>query len=295
MLSYLATLREESGDFAAAHELAKRLQQLDEAQGQSDSLGFASARRKEAMALLAWGEVRAAQAIVDSLDVRWRDAAAAPNWLEYVRGLLLLRLGDARGAQRELRLSAERNRAQGNVAQALWSELALAQASVELGELDAAQRLLAVVEPALARRADAHRRITPGIVTAQLHLARGSLPEALQAIDRELARLGHPPAAPSLAQAAALRVAARVHAAAGDTARALSVASDAVAAAERVARDPARSADVGEALLLLAQAQGMAGNAEAASASAQRAASALANGLGAEHSLARAALALVAR
>ena len=75
----------------------------------------------------------------------------------------------------------------------------------------------------------------------------------------------------------------------------MSVASDAVAAAERVARDPARSADVGEALLLLAQAQGLAGNPEAASAGAQRAASALANGLGAEHSLARAALALVAR
>ena len=56
----------------------------------------------------------------------------------------------------------------------------------------------------------------------------------------------------------------------------LSVANDAVAAAERVARDPARSADVGEALLLLAQVQGMAGNADAASADAQRAARALA-------------------
>ena len=214
LLSYLATLREESGDLAAAHALAKQLQQRDEAQGQSDSLDFASARRKEAMALLAWGEVRAAQAIVDSLDVRWRNAAGRAELARIAVACCCCAsaMPEVRSASCACRPNATARRATSR--RRCGASGAGAGASV--GQLDAAQRLLAVVEPALARRADAHRRITPGIVTAQLHLARGSLPEALQAIDRELARLGHPPAASSLAQAAALRVAARVHAAAGE-------------------------------------------------------------------------------
>jgi hypothetical protein len=83
-----------------------------------------------------------------------------------------------------------------------------------------------------------------------------------------------------------------VHTAAGDTALALQSAKDAVAAAERIARDPERSADVGEARLLLARAQQAAGAAHEASATARLAAAALSHGLGDNHALTRQALVL---
>jgi hypothetical protein len=61
--------------------------------------------------------------------------------------------------------------------------------------------------------------------------------------------------------------------------------------AQRIARDPARSADVGEALLQLARVQRSLGDAQAA-VTAQRAAAALAAGLGVEHALVREAEAM---
>jgi hypothetical protein len=62
--------------------------------------------------------------------------------------------------------------------------------------------------------------------------------------------------------------------------------------AERIARLPQRSADVGESLLLLARAEHRLGRHGVAAATAQRAAQALADGLDGAHPLTRAALAL---
>ncbi len=80
-------------------------------------------------------------------------------------------------------------------------------------------------------------------------------PQAAQVIEDELAAIGFPTAKDSAPLATALRVAARVQLASGNAERAQQRAADALAVSERVARDPAKSADVGEALLLLAQAQ----------------------------------------
>ena len=85
----------------------------------------------------------------------------------------------------------------------------------------------------------------------------------------------------------ALRSAARIEPAGGSATVAESSARAAVEAAEAVARDPAQSADVGEALLLLGLAQRQAGNVSAARESLRRATISLINGLGAEHRLTR--------
>ena len=87
-------------------------------------------------------------------------------------------------------------------------------------------------------------------------------------------------------------MAVRVHAAAGAADRARQLAAEAVSMAERIARHPQRSADVGESLLLLARAEQRVGHDEVAAATARRAAQALAGGLGDEHPLTQAALAL---
>jgi eukaryotic-like serine/threonine-protein kinase len=120
---------------------------------------------------------------------------------------------------------------------------------------------------------------------ATLRLARAERGTA-----RELDAVLAPDAPPSPARAAALRVAASAALADEQFEPALQRAREAVAMAERVARAPTHSADVGEALLLQAKAQRAAGGDSRDSAA--RAAPILALSLGAEHALAREAQAL---
>jgi hypothetical protein len=129
--------------------------------------------------------------------------------------------------------------------------------------------------------------MTPAALRAELLLARGDATRAAALIEAELTRMGHPGARSTLALAAALRVAARVSLALADAPRAQAFATAALAASGGIARNPAASADVGEALLWLAHAQRLAGSTPDATSTAQRALPALASGLGDEHRLTR--------
>ncbi len=84
-------------------------------------------------------------------------------------------------------------------------------------------------------------------------------------------------------------VASRVYLRQGARDKAMEFAKAAVRIAENTARDPKQSADVGEALLVLANAQDSAGDRAGARASAQRSVEALSTALGENHSLTRAA------
>jgi hypothetical protein len=114
-------------------------------------------------------------------------------------------------------------------------------------------------------------------------------------VDQELARLSPDAPGDAVARAATLRIASRIALASSDAARAQTRATDAVAAAQHLARDPEKSADLGEALLLLAQAQQALGRHAEAVTSATRAASSLAAGLSEGHPLTRQALAIIGR
>lgn len=95
-------------------------------------------------------------------------------------------------------------------------------------------------------------------------MAQGDTNAAKQAIEGCVGKLGYGASAdlaPGLI--AALTCASKVYLAMGDAARATTFARDALATAERIARDPAQSADVGEALLALGQAQQKQGDASA--------------------------------
>jgi hypothetical protein len=162
---------------------------------------------------------------------------------------------------------------------------------VRMGELDEAERLLAEIGDSLP----AGPAFTARTVHAELMLARGSIADATRIIEAELIRLRHPSARASPSLSEALRVASRVHLAAGDPGRARTLAREAVATAERLARDPAQSAHVGEALLLQAQAEARLGESARSAASARRAAESLARGLADDHPLTREAIALATR
>jgi serine/threonine-protein kinase len=297
ILSRLALLQEDRGDLAAAFALTKRDEQRSEGLGLTDSVDYLGARANEAGLLMKWGEYRAAQAIIEDVEARWRRDSGAeppPHRVEAKAGLMLLRLGDAEAARAKLASAAAYARAHGYVGAALAADFALAEALVDLGRFDEASRMLMAVEAAPPPEQSRYTRVTLATVLASLLLAQGKAEQAREQIEHELERIGPATMRNSVPRATALRVAARIHAATGDPARALQAAREAVAASEQVARDPAHSADVGEALLLLAQAQQRSGERALCVSTAQRAASSLASGLGENHRLTRAARALSA-
>ena len=118
--------------------------------------------------------------------------------------------------------------------------------------------------------------------------------EAAELIDASLALFGYPAAHNALGLTAALTTAARIYMAKGKLPQAESFARDALRISEGIARDPAQSADVGEAALVLAMVQQARGDRGAARASVDRSLEALGNGLGSDHPLTREAAALQA-
>jgi serine/threonine-protein kinase len=289
LLIYLAALHEQRGALKESFDITQQVRELQERRGLATSLKYQVNRQRQARLLMAWGEYREAQAVIDGITPRLRDLsgdAGPPPWLDTVRGQLAARFGDLQAAEALLRVARERARARASAILAAPAEFALARVLIEQRRFEEAEILLDEVEKALPPVAG---RITPATVRASLRLSQGAIDNAREVIDAELRRLGD---TNSAARAIALRVSVHVHTAAGDTALALQSAKDAVAAAERIARDPERSADVGEARLLLARAQQAAGAAHEASATARLAAAALSHGLGDNHALTRQALVL---
>jgi eukaryotic-like serine/threonine-protein kinase len=297
LLSFLGSVQLEHGDIVASYETTKKLQLLDERAGRAETADYLVDRRNEANTLAVMGEYVEAQALVDAIVARWFAVTgdeSIPPHVTSVRGVLAYRLGDLDKARHDLTTAAARYRAQGNADRALNCDMALARVLVELGRPGAAEQLLAPIEAA-GSRAVRSATVTLPTVRAELLLAHRSLPQAAQAIEDELAAIGFPTARDSPPLATALRVAARVDLEMGNAARAQQRAASALAVSERVARDPAKSADVGEALLLVARAQRVLGQNGASAETARRAARSLSGGLGEQHRLTQEALALAAR
>lgn len=154
-----------------------------------------------------------------------------------------------------------------------------------LADVDAAERL-ALPDP------DGNRlwlRMARSI-RADAYLATGDAKRALQSIDEVLADIGYPATRVADQLSSLVITKARAHLALGGTAAALAAAQDALALATIDSPYPERSATVGAALYMLAQVQRAIGDHDAARDSAQRAAVALAAGLGTDHTETQAAL-----
>jgi tetratricopeptide (TPR) repeat protein len=293
LLSFLAVLEQERGDLDASHAIFHRIVRLHEAAGDTGTLDYLGARRNEAVILMAWGEYRQAGAILAGIDSRWRAAAGAkdlPPWIASVLGRLALRFDRLDDAERILTDAVARARAESATEDALSIELWLAQVLIQRGRFAEAQRLLEQQEEH-DTRPGRWLHVTPATVRAASERERGKFPAANATIDAEIARIRSTRHG-ARALANALREAARIHLAAGDNDKAVVVANEAVAASRQIARNTAASADVGEALLLLAQAQRSAGQRSESASTARNAAQALGAGLADDHRLTREALAL---
>lgn len=170
--------------------------------------------------------------------------------------------------------------------------LARARANVFLKKVD---RALADVQAAerLAKSDPDGNRLwlrLASTIRADAYLASADARRALQSIDEVLADIGYPSTRVADQLSSMVITKARAHLALGDARTALAVAKDALALATAESPYAERSATVGAALYTLAEVQREIGDPEAARDSARRAATALAAGLGPDHSEAQAAL-----
>jgi hypothetical protein len=125
-----------------------------------------------------------------------------------------------------------------------------------------------------------------------LLLAQGHPAEARSQLDPLIVAARDPKGGLGSALASALLLSSRIAIADRRGADADNAAKEALSIAERNARQPEHSADVGEALLRLAQARRAENDAPGLRDAAARAVVALTNSLGADHPLTREALAL---
>jgi tetratricopeptide (TPR) repeat protein len=210
--------------------------------------------------------------------------------------MILNRLDRSRESIELLTTASRELHAAGNLSRALLADNNLARSLMLTGRYDESQQLLEQVDRSWSENATANQNRLGDLARtrAELELARQHVNEAAGHIDHSLALLGYPSESNAFGLTAALTSAARIYLAKGELARAETFARDALRISEGLARDPAQSADVGEAALVLAALQRAKGDRAAARASVDRSVEALTNGLGSGHTLTREAVALQA-
>jgi eukaryotic-like serine/threonine-protein kinase len=208
----------------------------------------------------------------------------------------LIRLGRFQEGIDVARIAGTQARSSGNSLWLIFSLSSLCLGYVNSGQLAEAESTIQELKTALnsGSGTDPHFRGMLDRLHALLELRRGDAAAALQSANASLAATGAPANGQSREARAALELAARAALALDRPVDAEGFARQAVSMAEAVARGPDTSADVGEALLLLAEASIAQGRKAEAQSVVERALRCLTNGLGAEHTLSREAFALAA-
>jgi non-specific serine/threonine protein kinase/serine/threonine-protein kinase len=260
--------------------------------GRGGTLGRVTVSMNRASLLMRLGEVSAAEAaaaeaIRRSQRLRGNEPATPMQAVGY--GITLNRLGRHLEALQLLTTARDQARTLGAEFWEVVAEYHLARSLMLAGRGDEAQPLLDEVRTAWNANATGNRDRLADLYRTQAEIAllRGNVALARESVDRSLAEFGYPRTDPAPFLSAALTTAAQVYAKAGQIAEAETYAAAALRISETIARDPRQSADVGEALLVLASVKRARGDAATAQSYAERAVEALSNSLGLEHRLTR--------
>ena len=156
---------------------------------------------------------------------------------------------------------------------------------VRLGRGPEAREFLDAAEAILLETAGSHERLLDEIALARARLAlsEGDVDTAAGAVQAILERAGYPAKKDQPGLSSLLWTAAQVALRADDAESAERYANDGYEAAARVARDPAKSADVGQALVLRAKARRAQGNLSGAVEDLERGIASLSRGFGELH------------
>jgi eukaryotic-like serine/threonine-protein kinase len=259
------------------------------------------ALHNQAAALVQMGEISAALereqeavALVSSSEPGAAEQPVMANML----GRLLARMNRPQQAQEWAQRALASARDGGNVVAQVFALATLAQVEERLGRHEPAAALVQDAAGLLEPQSDPRQRATVAYARAFVALNRQHVPEAQAAAAELLGTIGYPDRARVQAFQAAdlhLLLAARIALTAGDAADAAQLSTAALEIATAVARDPQRSASVGEARLILALARDAQRDRAGARQAIGGAARALQAGLSPDHPLAREAAAVEAR
>jgi len=259
-----------------------------ERSGREATMSMSNARHNQATHFYNGGEVRAAfeqeRALVEQLAAQQGiDSVPAPfgNRL----GVYQTRIEGSDAAFVWLDRAVATASSLNNRLDRIGAYLGRAQGHVFLGRLDGVEQDLAAAERLAQDNPGENRDYMRAVrfIRAQMQFARAEYAAVVQEIDAILADVDYPRRRVASRLAPMLILKARAELALGRKEAALATARDALSIAEGVATKPDESADVGGALMVMAQSQRAAGDIAGARASAQRAALSLAGGLGPDH------------
>jgi eukaryotic-like serine/threonine-protein kinase len=300
VLSDLGGIYNETGRPAEALAMAKLIGATHERYGRGGTLGRLMALQNESTVLFNMGEMRESLKVSDEVHVRRQSIqgdTSEPLSMTVNSAERLVRLGRPQEGIDLARTAIAQARSSGN---SLWLLLALSTQCagyINSGQLPEAESTLQDLKTALesGSATNPHFRGMLDRLQSLLELRRGNPAAALQSANAALAATGVPANGKSRDARASLDLAARAALALGRPVDAERFARQALGMAEAVARTPDTSADVGEALLLVAKAEIEQGRKTEAQPLLERAARCLTNGLGADHALSQEALSLANR
>lgn len=264
---------------------AQLISRIHEANGRGGTDAQLIARQNAATALNAMGEVSAAfseREIVDRQARELEGAQSMPVMFAVNYASSLSRMARPREALKVLEEVHDRARKSGDRFVLAQTLLGTGWAYIQVERWDDANRVLT---EAASFESNSNTRSLIQSQLAQLDLLRGDLPSAHRHIESALQLAGYRTGKPLRALGRVLNMAARVALAESADAKSEQFARDALAISETVARGPDTSADVGEALLRLAQAKVSQGATGDVRVLLERALKCLTNGLSAGHPL----------
>jgi hypothetical protein len=287
LLNELARLHYDRRDLPAALEANRELLAQMEAAGLGRSLGYLVIGLNTSSTLTALGEIVESHRLQAQLKERLQGLApeARPKGFVLPEAINLVRLVRYDAALRLVEQDEAALRAAGEPVSPQHT-LVKARVLVLLGRTEEGARLLEAAEADLRTAARRNDRLLEAIALVRVQLTRaqgdlaGAASEAETLLQRMAAAYGSS-ASPNLLHA--LKLASQVALDRRDAEAAMRYADAAVALAGRMARRPTASADVGQALLLRAQARRALGDAALAAADLEAALPALTHGLGADH------------
>jgi eukaryotic-like serine/threonine-protein kinase len=262
--------------------------EIEDRNGRGGTITRLATRHNAAVALQAMGEVRAALAELEIILRRWRvldNAGEEPiaDLRNYAK--MLTRMARPEEAARMLDSALKGARSAGNHTVLAYVLSTMGSAYTDLSRWDEADAALREAA-SLSAGSDRSLRTQVESSRARLELSRGNLAVAHQHSELALQNAGYGAANPDRMLKSALLIAAQIALAQHAGAEAERFAREALALSEPVARDPNSSADVGEALLRIAQARDLSGSPAAdAKALLTRAVQCLSNGLRPDHPL----------
>jgi serine/threonine-protein kinase len=299
LLSHVAAMYWETGKNKEAFSRNQRIADILERNGMGATESGLSAEHALAAILLEFGEVRAAfereQRVVSRGRKSTPDGSVQPQ-ITTMWGLLQLRMNQPTAAMEAFGASLGEARRTGDLPSQLFATVGRARSLLVQGrltevdtEIESAKRMAAGHEKAMRRPL-----IRARIVEAELLMTRGRLQEARQQVETAVDGLRKTGSNHDvLYLGSALLTESRIAAAQGRYVDAEAIATEALHLFERRARQAEQSADVGEALLILAQERRAQGDPTGTHRFANRAATCLTAALGPDHPLTQQAAAML--